>query len=212
MTKKYYNAMKKYRDAVRDASDEYDLTLQKNAALYGSPRYAEIEREAAAKRDATLSTAKRETLDAVREVCATMRTNAKARKTVAPTAEQLAILQALKMREKVSAGELRHAANSLAGCPLALSVLDELAAQCPGAGRFNNEMSDGEIDERVTALERGALAFLRGEKSPHFDTEQECVAEFAAFPLVQDEKTGVSVDLTSIARFSEAVNGEEVQQ
>lgn len=208
MTKKYYNVIKKYRDAVRDASDEYDLTLQKNAALYGSPRYAEIEREAAAKRDATLSTAKRETLDAVREVCATMRTNAKARKTVAPTAEQLAILQALKMREKVTAGELRHAANALAGCPLALSVLDELAQSCPGAGRFNVELTDGEIDDRVNSLERGALAFLRGEKSPKFENEAECVSEFAGFPLVKDEKTGVSVDLTSIAHFSEAVNGE----
>lgn len=208
MTKKYYNAMKKYRDAVRDAGDEYDLTLQKNAMLYGSPRYAEIEREAAAKRSTTLTAAKQEALAAVREVCATMRTNAKARKTVAPTAEQLAILQALKMRNKVTAGELRHAANALAGCPLALSVLDELAQSCPGAGRFNNEMSDGEIDERVDALERGALAFLRGEKSPHFDTEQECVAEFAAFPLVKDEQNGISVDFEHINLFSDAVNGE----
>ena len=211
MTKKYYNVIKKYRDAVRDAGDEYDLTLQRNATLYGSQRYAEIEREAAAKRNDTLTAARQEALAEVREVCSTMRSNAKARKTVAPTAEQLAILQALKMREKVSAGELRHAANALAGCPLALSVLDELAQSCPGAGRFNVEMSDGEIDERVTALERGALAFIRGEKSPKFETEAECVSEFAAFPLLKDEQNGISVDFDNINLFSEAVNGEGVQ-
>ena len=211
MTRKYYTAMKKYRDAVRDASDEYDLTLQKNAALYGSQRYAEIEREAAAKRNAALNVAKQDTLAAVQEVCTTMRSNAKARKTVAPTSEQLAILQALKMREKVTAGELRHAANALAGCPLALSVLDELAESCPGAGRFNTELSDGEIDERVTALERGALAFLRGEKSPHFENEAECVSEFAGFPLVKNDVGEVYVDFDNINLFSEAVNGEGVQ-
>lgn len=41
----------------------------------------------------------------------------------APTQEQLAVLQALKMRDSVSKDELREALNTVKGCPMAERVV-----------------------------------------------------------------------------------------
>jgi hypothetical protein len=48
---------------------------------------------------------------------------------IPPTNEQLALLQALKMRKSISRAELEQAGVTLKGCPVGLSILDEIARE-----------------------------------------------------------------------------------
>lgn len=56
-----------------------------------------------------------------------MQEHAQTRPAVAPTDEQMRLIQLLKLKERVTRDELEHAANSMGDCGLALSILEEIA-------------------------------------------------------------------------------------
>lgn len=123
-----------YKDGLADAEDEYNRQLER------------------------LRSNAKVTLDSALD--GMMQVNAK-RGTVAPTQEQIAILQALQMREHLTNGELNAAANAMNGNDLALSVLNDLAAKHGVAAAFHSDRpSAGTIDSVIDDLRHGTADFL----------------------------------------------------
>lgn len=96
-----------------------------------------------------------------------MATAAQAQPMSAPTQEQLATLEVLKMREKLSRDELQKAMNSMADCPVALGVLRELGQKHKlygvGVTAEGASMDTDQAIKTIDTLRRSCGALLRGE-------------------------------------------------
>ena len=90
-----------------------------------------------------------------------MREAATSRPMTAPTPEVSSVLQVLKMRSKISADELQQAARTVGECPLALSVLDELAQDHGHMGLHFGKESTGAILQHLETLSRNAAKIVR---------------------------------------------------
>ena len=85
-----------------------------------------------------------------------------------PTADQLSILQALKMRDSVTQKELDRAANSCKDNALAISVINELAQKngfLRGYHTENGEMSVEDADRVINNLKAALPDFMAYDTS-----------------------------------------------
>ncbi len=99
--------------------------------------------------------------DSFNRCLAAMQKNAQARPAVAPTQEQLAILQVLKMKERVTRDALAHAAISMGDCGLALDVLQELARKHEILGfHASTGVSDSFVLDSIRAFAKSARITL----------------------------------------------------
>ena len=79
-----------------------------------------------------------------------------------PTAEMLAILQVLQMREHLTRDDLEHAANTMQDCAVALGVLEELAKkhEIYGFSAGNNGVSDSFVQNAIRSFAKNARLLL----------------------------------------------------
>ncbi len=214
-TERFYNRIKWYFDAVGQITAEYNAAAEYADRFKGSEGGKELADKARATKDAALKAERDTTGKAIREITASMKEKATTRKIIAPTAEQLAILQTLKMRQSVTKEEIRQAENSLEDCPLALSVLDEIAHanNLTYTGK-RKAMTTDFVLNRVDCLEKNALAMIRGDNArfnrPPTDLN-DCLTRWGAFSyaLQVDEWGGqhAVVDQDAITSFSAIVDG-----
>ena len=216
-SERYHYHVSRFIDAVGQIEATHADALSRAKQYEGSAAHKDIIAEANDQRDAAL-TAERETaVKAIREIIDSMRQTARARKFGAPSQDQLAILQALKMRQKVNRDEIRQAENSLKDCPLALSVLDEIA-------RDNGIIHTGQREAMTTdfvlahidCLERNAHAMIRGDNArfnrPPADLS-DCLTRWGSFDYtVTTDEWGVqhaAIPSDTITAFCAAVDGVE---
>ena len=163
-TEHYYNAVTEYRAALRAIWAKYDTAMQRIEAYKGSKGYdkdaAAIEKE---RKEATAAL-QSEYRDRFNNILEGMRQSATTRPMVAPTQEQLALLQALKMRDKVSRDELEQAAITLKESPVSLSVLAEIAEKNEVRGLHFNGESTSSILEAVDGLAESAKRLCKLDK------------------------------------------------
>ena len=90
------------------------------------------------------------------------------RKIKAPTAEQINLLNVLKMKRKVTTEELERTAEAVRDCPLALSLVTEIGQDhgliC-SFSHLNPEMSSSTATELVLALRDNTRDFLNYDTS-----------------------------------------------
>lgn len=211
----YFNNVQGYFEDMAEIAQQYAMELSYLERFKGSAYYDDGVKRITAQR-AEAEGAMYQTYWPRFQTCIkNMRDTVNARKTVPPTQDQLATLQALKMRSKVSIEELRQAARTMQGCPLALSVLDDIAHENghPGA-RFNTAPDKGGIMLHIDNLEKSAKRLLRKEgryKRAPKDLA-ECMTKYGIFNYTTD-KTGdytsadLRVDTAAIAAFCEVVDG-----
>ena len=126
-TERYHDLVRNYRGKLRGIWGEYEKTVAKLERYRGSRGYDEEKTKAEKARDSAIAELQGEFLTRFGNVIDGMKESALNMEMTAPTQEQLAILSALKMREGLTADELRQAGRSLRGCPVGLAVIDELA-------------------------------------------------------------------------------------
>ena len=126
-TRHYYEACTGYRQGLRGIWADFDKKMQQLERYKGSAGYEKEKAEAEKARDAAITALQTEYRDKFNGILKGMRESATTRSMTPPTQEQLALLQALKMRDKISRDELEQAGRTLKDSPVCLSVLQEIA-------------------------------------------------------------------------------------
>ena len=197
----------------------FNDTVSRAKRYEGSAAHEEIMRTATAERDGELEALRRETWSKVQQIIADMRTTAASKPMIAPTAAQEAVLRTLQMRNKLTVDELRQAENTLAGCPIALAVLDDLAKQ-HGIIKtvMREEMSSADITKYIDGLQANAQKLLRGDNA-RLNRERadmlELLSEYGGFGYRISENSlgGQSAEINreKIAEFCKIIDAREVQ-
>lgn len=170
-TKFYFNDIKKYREEMRRYQQEAENELLSIEQYKGSEGYQEDEKAIEQKRMERVRELQKKTLKSVLETTQDMKKAVLKHPVEAPTPEQESILRVLKMRSNLTVDELQQAENSLKGCPIALSVLQELAVEHGILGfHVNQHTSTNEILESIKSLESFAKTTCQ---MPRVDNKQE---------------------------------------
>lgn len=122
-----YRTVAAFMLARSEAREEYLLAVRRYASAKGSEMYVSEMSKAQQKRDKVIADAQFIARQEVRETLKAMEEKADKVKMLPPTEEQIRILQLLSMKEKVTASELKGAANAMEGNAAALALVDELA-------------------------------------------------------------------------------------
>ena len=122
-----FDALRSFDNVRRENRSEY-LSIKKNCERFkGSSGYDDDMKKAKAKRKAADDAARDTASKKINECLQQMRENIKKVAFVAPSPEQVSILQILALKSKVSKTELDRAAQSMNGNSLALSALNDIA-------------------------------------------------------------------------------------
>lgn len=127
--KRYYETARDYRKGLREAWGAYEEKHEELQGFQGTDRYRDDLAKAQDERDARIRALQDQARTGFNSILAAMRTNIANAPMTAPTAEQMAILQALQMRESVDVDELRKAGEQLKGVDVAVKALDEIGAK-----------------------------------------------------------------------------------
>lgn len=130
-TEKIYKAARNYREKLAELQNERDRAIEAAEDMRGSTAYEKAVYSAKSKLQAARADLQTETREEIRQAAASMQQaiDGYMRAAAVPTSEQLRVLEVLRMRENIKPDEIEAAAYQLRGCPLALSVLEEIAVK-----------------------------------------------------------------------------------
>lgn len=162
-TEYFYDTVRRYRQCLTEINAKFDKRIAEKAGYAGSPRYSEDVKAIELDRAAEITVLRADCAESFDTIIKSMELHAKERPMTAPTSEQIALLQALRMRERLTRDDLEHAANSMQGCVVALGVLDELAQKhelygfhANGGGSLSNQF----VRDAIQSLAKSARTLL----------------------------------------------------
>ena len=221
----FYSRAAEFQSKRKEVTDAYEKRIAELEKAKGSQLYREESEKAAQTRDAALQALQSEYREYFRISLDAMADANGKRGVTPPTAEQLAILQALKMRDSVTQRELDRAANSCKSNALAISVINEIAKNngiLRGYHTETGEMSAEEVDRTIESLRGGLNDFMehdtrraaRAAAKLHADLYGATGRELPKRPLFADKEScfnallpfGMSKE--TYTAFCEAVDGE----
>ncbi len=126
-TTNLYRAVADFMTARSEAIEEYLLMTRRYASAKGSELHTTEMDKARKKRDKTISDAQAIAKQEIRETLKAMAEKADKIALRAPTAEQIRLLQLLKMKDRLTEAECTGAANAMDGNAACLALVDELA-------------------------------------------------------------------------------------
>lgn len=220
LSEQFHQAVQQYHDRRREISQQYENEMKGLQRFEGSAGYEEDVKSAQAERDKATVALRQEYGPRFDAILNSMAEAAKAQPMTAPTQEQLATLEVLKMREKLSRDELQKAMNSMADCPVALGVLRELAAKHGimgmGVTVAGAMMDADQALHTIDVLRRSCGTLLRGESS--YTTMNldgagltATINKMACFPNTATKDHGfqkVGPNKEAVEAFCKAVDGE----
>lgn len=157
-TEWYFHTVQKYRKGLNEINAKYDAQIEAKKGYAGSVGYEEDVKQIEQTRAAEIKTLRADCQSDFDRCLQAMQRNAQARPMTPPTPEQLALLQALQMREHLSRDELQHAANALPDCAVGLGILEELARkhEILGFSAGGRELSDSFINGAIREFTKSA--------------------------------------------------------
>lgn len=180
-TEWYHAIVVKYRRGLNEINAKFDRQIEEKAGYSGSPRYMEDVKAIERERATEIAALRADCAESFDTCIKSMELHAQSRPAVPPTDEQMRLLQVLKLKSNITRDDLTHAAHSMGDCSLALSVLEEIAAEhdilgfhAGGAG-----VSDQFVRDAIRAFAKSArttltlertnnrAALMRGEEGPH---------------------------------------------
>ena len=126
-TKWFFDDWCKYRTGLREIWASFDQGMKEIEPMKGSRRYTERLEELTRERDNAIHNLQAEFQNEFSVTIEEMRKSVVERPAAPPTAAQLAVLQTLNLRQRVSVEELEMAERSMNGNDLALSTLQDIA-------------------------------------------------------------------------------------
>lgn len=220
LSEQFHQAVQQYHTQLREITQQYENEMHGLERFKGSAGYSEDVASAQAERDKSLLALRQELAPRLDSILDSMTKAAQARPVTAPTQEQLATLEVLKMREKLSRGELQMAMNSMADCPVALSVLRELGEKHEIVGMgvtvTGATMDTDQVLHTIDTLRRSCGTLLRGETT--YSTMNldgagltATINKMACFPNTVTKDHGfqkVQPNKEAVVAFCKAVDGE----
>lgn len=162
----YASIVGRYRRKLNEINEKYDQQAKSKEGYRGSPRYESDIAEIEQKRMGEINALRADCRDSFTNCIENMQKAADTRPMTAPTPEQLAILQALQMRERLTRDDLNHAANALTGCSVALGVLEELARKYEILGfHASTGVSNAFVQGAIKSLADSANVLLTLERT-----------------------------------------------
>lgn len=218
LSEQFHQAVQQYHTKLREITRQYENEMQGLERFRGSNGFEEDVKSAQAERDKATAALRQEYGPRFDAILNSMAEAAKAQPMTAPTQEQLATLEVLKMRERLSRDELQKAMNSMADCPVALGVLRELAQkhEIMGVTVAGAMMDTDSALHTIDVLRRSCGTLLRGETT--YSTMNldgagltATINKMACFPNTVTKDHGVQKvgpNEEAVASFCKAVDGE----
>ena len=122
-----YDTVTTFQRKQREAYDAYIEAMKGIETAKGSQYYNDRQKAAAEARKAAEDEARNTALYWLKKTFEDMAAVNRVRKAIPPTAEQLAILQAMKLRTNISGEELDQIANAMCGNSMGLGVVNDFA-------------------------------------------------------------------------------------
>ncbi len=211
-TERFFKNIVWFREELSEIDERYKPKYDRLERFEDSQHYAGDKADLDKQRAVEVDALRRETLARINTVVDDMTQTYMERPSSAPTQEQLALLQALKMRETISRDELREAANALKECPVGERVLEEIARKNGHAMAISNELSGDEVRKHLQSLRNSAEHMI--SRLEHVDSRRENAnnGDYSLFRLDVDPKDEADClrifgFVTDAEQFSEAVNG-----
>ena len=160
--KKYHKTAKEYRKSLQDAWSAYEAGYKRIERYKGGKEYDKDLARLQDTRDAAIKAAQEKARGEFTSVVKYMRRAIECAPMQTPTSEQMNIVNALKMRDRVEADELRKAAELMRGVDVAVKVLDEIASKSGHHGIMGEYMgAAGRAEKAVNALASSAKLMLK---------------------------------------------------
>lgn len=130
-TERIYKAARNYREKLAELQNERDRAVDAVEDMRGSTAYEKAVYNANSKLEAGRADLQSAAREEIRQATAQINENITQyqRAAAVPTSEQLRVLEVLRMRENIKPDEIEAAAYQLRGCPMAASVLEEIAVK-----------------------------------------------------------------------------------
>lgn len=116
----FYETVRRYRRGLSEINERFDKQVAEKEGYRGSPRYVSDMEKIEKARAAEIATLRADCAESFDTCIKSMELHTKERPMIPPTAEQIALLQALQMREHLTRDDLEHAATSMKGCAVGL--------------------------------------------------------------------------------------------
>ena len=141
----FYTRAAEYQKKRKAIMDAYESRVAQLEPTKGSPYYTDEMKKATDTRDDAVKALKGEYTAYFNLSLEAMKTANNGRGMTPPTAEQLSLLQALKMREKLTRADVDRAVNSCKDNAAALQVLNDLAHKSGIMGDFTKDCTAKEM-------------------------------------------------------------------
>lgn len=213
-TQRYHELIKNFRKAMSEINAKSDPAYRDLENYRDSANYQSAKEKIDTMRKELVDEVRQEAAKELHTVVDDMRQTYEQKPSKAPTSEQLAILQALKMRDGVGRDELREALNAVKGCPLCERVIGEIAAKNHHVLGMEQELTSDTIRRSLDALKLNGETLIAHLEYPGEDRRTAVNGgNWGLFRLDVDAKDSedcmrVFGFVSDFPKFAEAVNGE----
>lgn len=213
-TERYYNSILSFRKDLRELNDRYRPEYERLERFKDSAQYQNSKKIVDDRRERDLAALRHEYGDRLRSAVDAMERAYLQKPASAPTQEQLVILQALKLRDKVSRDKLRQAAVSMSGCPMAERALEEIARKNGVYLGLEQELSGDTVRQNLSTLRRMSEAFVAhldepDSKKAHMHAQDWTMFRLDTEPADEADCMRLFAMSENPAQFAAAVNEAE---
>ena len=222
-TRNFFETARSYREALNEAWNTFDGNMSKIERFKGSSGYNELAQKYVDERIKAVKSIQADYSNRFDAILRSMRENATSKGMKAPSTEQLALLQVLRMREHLERDEIVQAGKALQDCPAAVAVLDEIAEKSGFYGARVGGVSTRSVMQHIDSLANATRRLIALDK-PNSRREQMARASihspdhipnalysFTVDRDVADEREAMSfygnVNREDFEAFADSVNG-----
>lgn len=185
-TQRYLNSIKGFRKDLQEVNDKFRPEYERLERFKDSGSYAQSKKLLDDRRNAEVEELRREYADRLKSAVDAMEKTYMNRPASAPTQEQLSVLQALKLRDHVNRDELRRAAQTMRGCPVAERALEEIARKSGEILGLEQEISSDTVRQSLHSLRVNAGRLVSNLQAPNSRREHMSRSDWDMFRLDTD--------------------------
>lgn len=160
--------LKDFQDRRAKLTENYEAAMKKVELMKGSEAYTEEYKKVKQEYDSSLSGWREYCRKSAYDTLQYMMNVVESRPAKAPTEEQIRLIELLKMKTKVTEEDCSRVVESVKDCPMAVSIVSEIALNAGIMRNYNvlcKEMTKDNAVRGIWALRKGIDDFLSYEST-----------------------------------------------